>query len=191
MAFSMSLEAWIGVLVTVPILVLVVLFVTGVKIGQKVETLEQFYAVVDQEYFAWDRYFEAGPPSLAVHVTPGTHEPSRNYYRDRVIAFNSWKEPPRVDLSAFVENGGPVWVIVGAADRPRGWPFASFFPDDYPEVLIKELTLIEWKLRLQNRWPKAEVKIHDLAGEGRGMNRRQLEHAEKCIRDLQRQAPHA
>jgi hypothetical protein len=185
----------IGLLV---VLVLVCVLVSGVKlgwlrIGEKVETLEQFCRAVDQAYDDWDRYFDAGPSSLSVWVTLEPNESSGSFFRDLAIAYQTRNEPPRISLTAFMKNRRPVSVMVSAADRPAARPFATFFREGYPEKLIQELILIEWRLRLQKRWPKADVTMHyycNSDGEPGGW-RKQLEHAERYILDQQEQCPRA
>jgi hypothetical protein len=50
--------------------------------------------------------------------------------------------------------------------------------------------LIEWRHRLQKRWPKADVTMHYLFGaEEPGAWRKQLDHAEESILEQQGKSP--
>jgi hypothetical protein len=183
-----------GLIVAFIILLLVVSVKIGwITIGGNVETLEEFCGVVDKAYTDWDRDFDTGPSRLLVRIQPEGKESSGNFFRDVVIAYKTWNryEPPRIGLSAFMEKRRPGSVIVSSADRPVERPFATFFPEGYPEKLIGELTLIEWRQRLQKRWPKAKVTMHYGTGDEPSGWRKQLEHAENFILDQQGQLPQA
>ena len=148
--------------------------------------------MVDKAYDDWDRYFDTGPSRVSVWVRLEPFESSGSLFRDLAIAYKTWGEPPRIGLTAFMEKRWPVSVIVSSADRPAERPFATFFPEGYPEKLIGELTLIEWRQRLRKRWPKAEVTMHYyLTVDQPSGWRKQLEHAERYILDQQEQSAHA
>jgi hypothetical protein len=171
MPFALS-GLWIGVIVVAGIAVAAAVLLSGLRIGEKVESVGAFYRAVD----------DARPSELRVWITPARLEPSGNLLRDLRRALGSPND--RFELAAFMDTRRPVSVVVTPDDRPAKRPFAHLFPGGYPEELVEFLTLIEWRQRLQQRWPKALVEVHSISDEDEWW-REQLEHAERWILEQQ------
>jgi hypothetical protein len=75
----------------------------------------------------WDPLLDRGPSRLSVWVQLERIESSGSFIRDLTLAVIGRNEPPRIGLTAFMDERQPVSVIVSPADRPSAKPFASLF----------------------------------------------------------------